>query len=173
MSGGFQGPFERVTQGSASDDAAKAPDPLGPSGNSSPTARDREASLFWAENGPLPIVLFPQMPLEACHEPPFPNAVWPRVDDWEESLLCRPGAAPNSGNRVDRTALVMAAEGLLVVADMSATTVKIYCSVKGGRRGKKRCWSLRRKRYSKDVLYMPDCSTDDCCNQRIVLFDRW
>ena len=34
--------------------------------------REREASLFVLVN-PLPIVLLPQMPLEACHAPPLPN----------------------------------------------------------------------------------------------------
>jgi hypothetical protein len=90
VSGGFQGPFVRATHGSASDEAAKAPDPLGPSGKSSlPAAsrsvncvnrsscneylpREREASLFVLAN-PLPMGLLPQMPLEACHVPPLPN----------------------------------------------------------------------------------------------------
>ena len=90
MSGGFHGPFVRAIHGSASDEAARAPDPLGPSRNSSlPVAvfrlvtvraslpsvdlrRDREASLFAFAN-PLPIVLGPHMPVEGCHEPPLPN----------------------------------------------------------------------------------------------------
>lgn len=119
VSGGFHGPFVRATQGSASEpDSANAREPLGPSGKSSlPAAipmsaadrvaftsanvpRDRDASLFALEN-PLPIGLFPHMPLDGCHEPPLPN-VCPSVEDCEESLLCRPVAAPNSGNRVDR-----------------------------------------------------------------------
>lgn len=38
MSGGFQGPFARATQGSASEDAANAPEPLGASGKPSSSA---------------------------------------------------------------------------------------------------------------------------------------
>jgi hypothetical protein len=97
VSGGFQGPFVRAIQGSASEpDSASAREPLGPSGNSSlPAAaqksvavelhscanvpRDRDASLFALEN-PLPIALLPHIPLDGCHEPPLPK-VCPRVDD--------------------------------------------------------------------------------------------
>jgi hypothetical protein len=97
VSGGFHGPFVRAIHGSASEDAAKAPEPLGPSRKSSfPVAglmlvgmtgsrarqdlrRDREASLFVFGN-PLPIVFRPHMPVEACHDAPLPN-VWPRVED--------------------------------------------------------------------------------------------
>lgn len=86
---GFHGPFVRATHGS--EDSAKAPEPLGPSGNSSlPAAvstsvaivasrranlpRDRETSLLVFANA-LPIVLLPQIPLEGCHVPPFPKVV--------------------------------------------------------------------------------------------------
>jgi hypothetical protein len=90
VSGGFHGPFVRAIHGSASEDAARAPEPLGPSRKSSlPDAvlmlvvvgasqakldlrREREASLFTLGN-PLPIVFGPHMPVEACHEPPLPN----------------------------------------------------------------------------------------------------
>lgn len=117
MSGGFHGPLARATQGSASDEAARAPDPLGPSGKSSLPARERDASLFVLAN-PLPMVLLPQMPLEACQAAPLPN-VCPKAEDWEDrsSLLCLPGAELKSPNRVDRAALVMAPDGLLVVAE--------------------------------------------------------
>ena len=88
VSGGFHGPFVRAIHGSASEDAARAPEPLGPSRKSSfPAAvvmlvvarasqarldlrRDREASLFALEN-PLPIVFGPHMPVDACHELPL------------------------------------------------------------------------------------------------------
>jgi len=97
VSGGFHGPFVRAIHGSASDDAARAPEPLGPSRKSSfpdadwmlailivPQARldlrrERDASLFAVEN-PLPIVFVPHIPVEGCHDPPFPK-VWPRVED--------------------------------------------------------------------------------------------
>lgn len=87
VSGGFQG-FVRVPQVSTSEEAASAPDPLGLSVNSSAAAflsaivrvvpsrpnlpRERETSLFVLVS-PLPIVLLPQMPPEACHDPPLPK----------------------------------------------------------------------------------------------------
>lgn len=113
VSGGFQGPFVRGPHGSASDEVAKAADPLGPFLSSSlPPARERDASLFVFPK-PLPIVLLPHIPLEGCHVPPFPNA-WPRLEAgiFLSSLLLLP-AELNSPNRVGRVAPV----GRFVVAE--------------------------------------------------------
>jgi hypothetical protein len=120
VSGGFHGAFARAPQGSASDDAARAPDPLGPPGNSSlPAAvftsvtardsapladipRDRDASLFVFAN-PLPMGLPPQIPLEDCQAPPLPN-VCPIVDVCGvlSSWVCLLGGELKSPNLVVR-----------------------------------------------------------------------
>lgn len=117
----FHGPFVRVPQVSASDDAARAPDPLGPSVKLSlPAAvlalvtaglpscsaglpRELEVSLFALANPP-PMGLLPQMPLDGCHVLPLLNA-WPSVEEvWADlsSLACLPGGALKSPNRFER-----------------------------------------------------------------------
>lgn len=81
--GAFHGSLARERHGSASDEAARAPEPLGGSVKGSvvelapacATAsvhapRVREASR-WVLERPLPMVREPQMPLEVCHELPL------------------------------------------------------------------------------------------------------
>lgn len=119
VSGGFQGPFVRPTHGSASDEAARAPEPEGPSGKVSlPAAvmrlvivrpcphhadlpRERDGSLLALS--PLPIVLLPHIPPEVCHAFPLPN-VCARVELCTvlSSPLCLPGAGLKSPKTVDR-----------------------------------------------------------------------
>jgi hypothetical protein len=118
--GVFHGPFVRVPQVSASDEAARAPDPLGPSVKlslpvvvpASVTARlssvrpglprDVEASLFVLVKPP-PMGLVPQMPLDGCHVLPL-LYTWPSVEVWADlsSLLCLPEVALKSPNRFAR-----------------------------------------------------------------------
>lgn len=117
VSGAFQGPLVVAPQGSACDEARNAPDPLGTGKSaSSATARDLDASLLLAN--PLPIALFPQIPLEACQAFPLPN-VGPKFADWEvlSSLLCLTGAGPKSPPNRERAGFVMAPDGLLDVAE--------------------------------------------------------
>ncbi|MDA4133828.1 MAG: hypothetical protein OK454_12005 [Thaumarchaeota archaeon] len=64
--------------------------------------REPEASLLVLVKPP-PMGLLPQMPLDGCQVPPFPN-VWPRVEDCGDlsSLLCLAGVELKSPNLFDR-----------------------------------------------------------------------
>lgn len=129
--GVFHGPFVRVPQVSASDEAARAPDPLGPSVKLS-LPRDAEASLFVLVKPP-PMGLVPQMPLDGCHVLPLLYA-WPSVEVWADlsSLLCLPEVALKSPNRFARAGPVTEAICLLEVADdMTAAAIK-FPGVAGG-----------------------------------------
>ena len=117
----FHGPFVRGAQVSASDDAVRAPDPLGLSVKLSLPAparasvwakslsrdvhipRELDVSLFVVVNPP-PMGVLPQMPLDGCHVLPLLNA-WPRVEEGCEdlsSLPCLLEGVVKSPNRFER-----------------------------------------------------------------------